>query len=234
MKEVSKDAYKLFMKEFKITDDALIQYGLDNTLFIPMDKVEEYWNKLKGEIEGANKIIFIRGYGRDAKGTQKFIDFYSNVFNNNMIQKDPTNNAVPTKLIRDLTRYSKTKISNKSTFKYIQNYQISHIFGKTKNIYTFTAPWNIVYMPKILDPLTGHESRGDFKKKFQKEFQKYCFKKFEKYIDEYNEIVSNDVFLTNKRTYLDTLDDNDKSIQKFKEMIENEFSPIEEEKLGTY
>ena len=43
----------------------------------------------------------------------------------------------------------------------------------TKNALTFNAPWNIVYMPKLFDPFTGHESKGDITKKFTEELKTY-------------------------------------------------------------
>lgn len=46
------------------------------------------------------------------------------------------------------------------------------MFGRTKNIYAFTAPWNIVYMPKILDPFTGHEAKGEMVDEYRMLFQK--------------------------------------------------------------
>lgn len=46
----------------------------------------------------------------------------------------------------------------------------------------FEAPWNICYTPKIIDPFTGHESKGDLPEEFQEYFLKYAQKKYKKYI----------------------------------------------------
>ena len=32
---------------------------------------------------------------------------------------------------------------------------------RTKNVYTFTALWNMVYLPKIIDPFIGHEAKSE-------------------------------------------------------------------------
>jgi len=227
------DSYKIFMNKFNITPKELITFGLEETKFGDDIKIKEAWEQLKERIKNPNTSVYIRGYGRDAHGTKLFEQFYINVLET-QVKKDPSNNTEPSKLISDLTGLSKIVPSKKSTKKQIYNYQISHIFGKTKNIYTFTAPWNIVYMPKILDPFTGHEAKGNVKEAFQEIFQRYCFEKFKSYIEEYNEIVTNSNFIKRKKTYLDSLDDSEKTIQKFKEIVTKEFSPIEEKELGSY
>ena len=81
--------------------------------------------------------MYIRGFGRNSNGTHLFQEFYKEVFGNAHVAVDPTNNAIPTKIIRDLTGYSKSSSARDEA---IRNYQISHIFGRTKNVYTFTAP----------------------------------------------------------------------------------------------
>jgi len=170
----------------------------------------------------------MRGFGRDANGTYLFQRLYKELFDNDNIKKDPTNNAEPAKLIKQLTGYSKTK---SSYYDLIRNYQISHVFGRTKNIYAFTAPWNIVYMPKILDPFTGHEAKGEMIDEFTEMFQKQGYEKFEKFINEFNEIIINQDFKDKLECGLKMLSDDstfEKSdVEKLKVAIKNEFKPIE-------
>ena len=123
----------------------------------------------------------IRGYGRDAHGTQLFIDFYRFVFNNSHVKKDSTNNYKPQSNLKKLTGLTRNKD--------IYNYQVSHIWGRTKNIFLFEAPWNVCYTPKIIDPFTGHETKGDLPSDFQKYFIQSAQKKYKKYIEDYNRII---------------------------------------------
>ena len=67
---------------------------------------------------------------------------------------------------------------------------VFYYWGRTKNVFLFEAPWNICYTPKIIDPLTGHETKGDLPVDFQKYFIKYAQKKYKKYILDYNSIIS--------------------------------------------
>ena len=157
-----------------------------------------------------------------------FFELYKKLLGQNNVKKDSTNNAEPTKLIRELTGYSKT---NNSKYENIRNYQVSHIFGRTKNIYAFTAPWNIVYMPKMLDPFTGHEAKGDMVDEYTRLFQKQGYVMFERLIDDFNSIIT-------KQSFVNKLDDclgemeseqlfDEKDIAKLKQAVKNEFLPIE-------
>lgn len=173
--------------------------------------------------------MFIRGFGRDAKGTNLFQKFYSNLIDNHKVTKDPTNNAVPTKLLREWTGYPK---SGSKSFKPIRNYQISHVFGKTKNVYCFTAPWNVVYVPKIIDPFTGHEAKGSYVDEYTQLFQKETFNRFRALIEDYNQIVSNPEFKSNIKAAVGLMSYEEeftpKDIEKLENTIKTEFSPINE------
>lgn len=169
------------MNYFGIKPNQLFEWGMNATIFPADEKVEVEWESLKKRITN-NEEVTIRGYGRDAHGTKLYLDFYSFVFDNQHVKKDPSNNNIPQRNIRKLTGLERNKD--------IYNYQVSHIWGRTKNIFLFEAPWNVCYTPKIIDPLTGHETKGDLPAEFQEQFRRYAQKKYEKYIDDYNSLIS--------------------------------------------
>jgi len=222
-----RDSYIRFFSEGYISKEQFFEFGLKETIYAPFDQAEREWESLKKRITN-NEEVFIRGFGRDANGTHLFQEFYEHLVGNSNVKKDSTNNAEPTKIIRELTGYSKTKSSKHEL---IRNYQISHIFGRTKNVYAFTAPWNIVYMPKMLDPFTGHEAKGDMIDEYTILFQKQGYKQFGKLIDDFNEIISNPNFIDKLNYCLDELSRDDsfktKDIEKLKTAVINEFMPIE-------
>ncbi|NQV86930.1 MAG: hypothetical protein HQ492_07630 [Woeseiaceae bacterium] len=126
-----------------------------------------------------------------------------------------------------LTGYSKTV---NSKFEPIRNYQVSHVFGRTKNIYAFTAPWNIVYMPKLLDPFTGHEATGSMVSEFTLLFQRQSYALFGKLIDDFNELISCPKFLARMSACMGELQ-GDQTIEqsdfrKFEQAVKEEFRPI--------
>ena len=213
------DSYEKFLTQYVSKED-FFNFGLNETIYIPIEKVNIEWSNLKNRIS-KNKTVFIRGFGRDATGTHLFLDFYKKIFHNNNVLKDPTNNQQPTKLIESLTGLKKNKD--------IRNYQVSHIFGRTKNIFTFTAPWNIVFMPKILDPFTGHEAKGNMVEEYQKLFQEESYKKFKHFIDEYNDIITNINLTQLIDSYFEELHqiNKDTVAKRFEKAVREEFSPIE-------
>lgn len=221
-----RDSYERFFSQGYISKDQFFEFGLSETIYAPLDKAESAWKELKNRVH-SNQQVFIRGFGRNSNGTHLFQAFYADVLKNNQVTVDPTNNAQPTKLIRDLTGYSKTKSSKHEP---IQNYQISHIFGRTKNVFAFTAPWNIVYMPKMLDPFTGHEAKGSMIDEYQKLFREQGYKHFKHLIDDFNRIMTEPSLITSIETYISRLSpDENKTqadIEKLTKSIREDFSPI--------
>ena len=222
-----RDAYIDFFGKTSITKKEFFNFGLSETIYAKNDEeINNEWKHLKKKIVN-NEAVYIRGFGRDSKGTIVFIKLYEKLFGNFNIKKDPTNNAVPTKIVAKITHCSKTENKN---YELIRNFQISHVFGRTKNVYTFTAPWNIVYIPKLLDPFTGHEAKGEMIEEFTKLFQRQTYKKYKKYIDDYNKIVSNKTFLgeLNKSVaaVIKELKLSQSEAAKFQKSVTEEFSKI--------
>jgi len=222
-----RDSYIRFFSEGHISKEQFFEFGLKETIYAPIDRAEREWASLKNRIAN-NEEVFIRGFGRDANGTHLYQELYQRLVGNSHVKKDPTNNAEPTKIIKELTGYSKKKNAN---YELIRNYQVSHVFGRTKNVYAFTAPWNIVYMPKLLDPFTGHEAKGDMVDEYTILFQKQAYRQFPKLIDDFNEIISGSDFKDKLSSCLDELNEDDsfqsKDIEKLKKAVKNEFMPIE-------
>lgn len=152
MYRIKMDSYQNFLDNFKIDENDFFRWGISTTIFPPVSKVKEEWSSLIRRISN-NQTVYIRGYGRDAHGTKLYKNLYKELFNNYHVKKDPTNNDRPQKLIYKLTGYKRNNN--------IYNFQTSHIWGRTKNIFMFEAPWNICYTPKITDPFTGHEAKGE-------------------------------------------------------------------------
>lgn len=202
-----KDSYDLFLKYFNINKNEFFQFGIDNTIFTDYEKAYIQWIKLKEKLFN-NKQIAIRGYGRDSHGTEMFFSFYEYVFNNKNIVKDKTNNDLPQRIISEMTNY-KRNIN-------LYNYQTSHIFGMTKNPLMFEASWNICLTPKIFDPLTGHETKGNLPTEYSIILRKFAKEKYERIIDEYNEII--DKYSNKINLFIDNLNKNKENIQFIKDI----------------
>lgn len=184
-----KEAYQNFFESFNIKFEDIIEFGVEiDTIYPDPSKIKTKWDELIYSIEN-NKPVYIRGYGRDAKGTDLYQELLKILLKNDNIKKDSNNNDKPTQLLQKITNFSKKiKKDNKKKEK-IMNYQVTHIFGKTKNPFLFTAPWNIVWKSKILDPFTGHESKGKNTEQYQTVFLKKSKELYAEFIKEYNTLA---------------------------------------------
>lgn len=226
-----KDGYDEFFEYFKISKEDFVSYGIKNLLLCNVDKAYAEWKDLKLRI-ATNQDVYIRGYGRNASSTNLFFKLYQHLLSNENIRKDPTNNAVPSKLIQEWTGFSKLKSAKNN---HIQNYQVSHIFGMTKNPYLFAAPFNIFFIPKIFDPFTGHEAKGDIVDLFTEKIRGLALQKFEPIIEEYNGIVTNKIFIEKREEALSKVlitAENNKCFEKFKKDVIAELSEIRLKKVA--
>lgn len=213
------DSYELLLSQY-ISKEDFFKFGLEKTIYIPQDKVEAEWQSLKKNITN-NKTVFIRGFKSSASMHMAF-DFYTKVFENKQVKKDPSNTQNPSKIIEKLTGYKKTKD--------LKNYQLASVFGRSRNILAFCAPWNIVYIPSILDPLLSADANTALALEYKKAFAKHSYEKFKPYIDEFNEMVSNYQFQRSMDEYFQKLFDDGhfdkKEMTTFEETIREDFAPI--------
>lgn len=217
-----RDAYLRFFDALKMSPAEFFKFGLDEIIHVPMEAAHEEWTRLKSRIENGEAVT-IRGFGKNGSNSHLFVNLYASVLDHTNIRIDGTNNAAPTKLLQNLTGYSKTPKRNRET---VRNYQVSHVFGRTKNPFAFTAPWNIVYLPKIVDPFTGHEAPGDLSKQFQTQFQRRIASIFGDMIDDFNCILTEKGFLDRVQAHLAKLDDSAEDKQKISSAIKEELQPI--------
>jgi hypothetical protein len=222
-----RDSYLEFFSKGYLTKEQFFEFGLESLILSPLENAEQEWQLLKKRIY-SNGEVFIRGFGRNSSGSKLFLSLYEKVLNNYNVKIDPTNNAEPTKLISKVTGYSKT---GKKGYKPISNYQVSHVFGRTKNVFCFTAPWNIVFIPKLIDPLTGHEANGTIVEEFTTLFRGKVFSKFERQISDYNRIISSSDFSHNLQEFWGFISsDSSYSVedkQKLESSVKLEFGTIE-------
>lgn len=213
------DSYQEFLNYFNLSKDDLYHWGISATVFPSQERVKTAWEDLKERIFN-NKTVYIRGYGRDAHGTELYQNLYKYLFGNENIKKDPINNAIPHKRIQTLTGMKRNRD--------VLNYQVSHIWGHTKNVFMFEAPWNICYTPKLIDPFTGHETQGVWPDEYQKLFVSHAYRLYKPFIDEYNQILLNYDVMHRFDEYLQVLEKQipHREFLQFKKDAVNELSPI--------
>ncbi len=221
-----RDSYERFFSKFHITKEQFFDFGLQETIYAPLEDAKASWERLKERIH-TNQTVYMRGFGRNASSSHLFQEFYKHVLGNGKVQIDSTNNAEPTRVIRGLTRHSK---DGNDKHELIRNYQVSHIFGRTKNIFAFTASWNIVYLPKLIDPFTGHEAKGEFVDEYQQLFQQESYTRFKPLIEDYNQLMMDKVFQAKVDKYLREISHSghysESDTEKLTKSVQEELSPI--------
>ncbi|MCB9179685.1 MAG: hypothetical protein H6590_09725, partial [Flavobacteriales bacterium] len=75
--------------------------GLAAIKYVDLDQAALEWEELKRRVFH-NEPVFIRGFGRDAKGTKAFQVLYKHLFGNEHVKKDPDNNHHPARLLGKL------------------------------------------------------------------------------------------------------------------------------------
>ena len=221
-----RDSYERFFSECHITKEQFFDFGLRETIYAPLEDAKASWEELKRRIR-SNEPVHMRRFGRKDSGSPLFQELYKHVLDNENVQIDKSNNGKPTEVIRNLTSYSKTKHANHEL---IRNYQVSHIFERTKNIFAFTASWNIVYLPKIMDPFTGHEAKGEFVDEYQHLFQQMSYTRFESLIEDYNQMMMDKDFQDKIDQYLNKISNSNRNsqsdVKRLIKSVRKELSPI--------
>ena len=235
------DSYQLFVEYFSkntFSEDAFINWGLNHIIFADKNNAKCEWEVVKQNWYD-NKNLWIRNSGRNGQSSKLYIDFFKCF--GKTIKFDKTNNEMPTKTIQGITKkvkYDKSR-HEKSTAKnasleILRNYQVSHIWGHTKNPLLFVCPWNICFVPKMFDPFTGHEAKGPLVEKFQKAFVEHAKIMYADLIQDYNDFIEQEILQTGViDKYIDAVEDQYKkgkltkrTFDDFKRNIKEEFKML--------
>ena len=197
------DSYNLFVEHFSenpFSEDAFINWGLDHIIFVDKALAEKAWEQIKQNWYH-NENLCIRNSGRNGQSSKLYKGFFA-LFSKT-VTFDKTNNDAPSKAIQGITgkvKYNKNQHSKNPTkwvtTDILQNYQVSHIWGHTKNPLMFVCPWNICFVPKMYDPFTGHEAKGHLQEKFQKAFLDKAKVLYADLIRDYNDFIEAEIIRT--------------------------------------
>lgn len=199
------DSYSLFFHHFKdkpLTPCEFYKFGIENSVFADcvtgIKRVEEQFEDLISILKDGPAAqrhlkrkadLFIRRYSDSDGKSQWMLEVYNRVFPRVKIGIDK--NSVPKANICDITKcqlFSKShKFHRINDRTLLINYQCSHVMDdRTKNPILFEAAWNVVLTPKMLDPLTGHETLGCWPRDFQRIFHLEIQRRFRSCINRFN------------------------------------------------
>ncbi len=207
---VELDAYKLLFDYFankRFEPIEFYRFGILNSRYADKVKpslVEEQFELLVSLLETGTfgsippngrttQKLSIRKYSGSKTKSTWFLKTYKKVFPNAEIRID--GNASPKENFRRITKcqiYTRSEHAAilGDTQELLKNFQYSHVFDdRTKNPLLFEACWNGVLTPKVIDPLTGHETLGEWPRQFQPVFRNEIRKRFKASIIHFNEIA---------------------------------------------
>ena len=79
-----KEAYSKLFEQ--IDKDSYFKSGIDDIVYMDNQAIATQWEHLKKAVF-ENQTVFIRGYGRDAKGTELYFKLYEKMFENTGFKK---------------------------------------------------------------------------------------------------------------------------------------------------
>lgn len=212
------DSYQQFCDDFHITPDELYQFGIRRSIFATPEEAWNQWQSIKRALQGEGELK-IRKYGRAE--SNPFISMYKQIFPQAQISIDTNGNSSPRAIIQ--------KVTNRTINDTIFNFEVSHVFGYTKNPLLFNAAWNFFFCPKLIDPFTGHTSKGRWPEEYQPLLRESVLTKFSRCISDYNKMLTEMRILELIENYLADLDwgtENAKELARFKEDARKEWQPI--------
>jgi hypothetical protein len=231
------DSYSLFMEDFShrpISEDAFINWGIDHIIFADRAKAEEVWKGIKKNWQ-TNRDLWVRNSGRNGQSSRLYEALFTQF--GKTVNFDATNNDKPTNVILSVTGKVKYKPSyaESTPLDVVRNYQVSHIWGHTKNPLLFVCPWNICLVPKMFDPFTGHEAKGPLAERFRKAFIDRAKTLYGDLICDYNDFLDAEILqtgiidaciLTAERAYLQG-EITKRTFNDFEKNIKEEFAIID-------
>ena len=99
------DSYCEFLSRCGIDDTKFLEVGVELMKFIDKNEAQIKWKQLKQQINN-KETVPIRGYGRNAQSSKIYQDLYCEL--GIKIEIDPANNTFPTRVISELSKYSKS------------------------------------------------------------------------------------------------------------------------------
>ena len=192
----NRESYGEFFKAFGIMPEAICDFGLDNSVFAEPDVAWEQWNRLKAALfDGQLYIRAIKGNDQDSE-FQFYKRLHTYLFENGRLERDCTGNYYPRRNLERVVGWNVT-IHPQTNTGVLVNFQTSHVLSRrTHNPLLYSAVWNIVFTPKIIDPFTGEEAHGEVAKLFREAFLRKIHVRFAKCIEDYNRFIDEQKILS--------------------------------------
>jgi len=222
----NRESYHEFLEMFGIMPQAVCDFGLEYSVFAEPDVAQAQWQKLKDALlnDGQLHIRAITGKDQDRE-FQFYKRLSAYLFGNNSLSHDCTGNYYPRRNLERAVGWVVT-IHPQADTGVLVNFQTSHVLsGRTHNPLLYSAVWNIVFTPKIIDPFTGDEANGPTAELFRKAFQSRIRARFGACIEDYNRLVGERDVLNRINNFQDEFFSSDE-LGRFKEAARRQWALV--------
>ncbi len=185
----NRESYQEFFEAFGIMPQAVCDFGLDHSVFAEQGAAMAQWQELKGALLGGRRL-HIRAEARNDREFLFYKRLNEHLFQNDALSPDCTGNYYPRRNLERAVGWVVTIHPSRDTGVLV-NYQTSHVLsGRTHNPLLYSAVWNIVFTPKIIDPFTGDEAHGPAALLFRDAFINSIRVRFADCIEDYNNFLN--------------------------------------------
>ena len=222
----NRESYGEFFDEFGIDTEAICGFGLEHSVFADPEIAFAQWERLKGSLLNGHELRIRAISGND---NDREFQFYKRLnaylFNNEALGRDCTGNYYPRRNLEKAVGWRVT-IRPDRDMGILVNFQTSHVLsGRTHNPLLYSAVWNIVFTPKIIDPFTGDEAQGEVAEHFRNVFLQRVRARFINCIEDYNRFVRENQILERIQQFEDEYF-GDEELRRFKAAALNQWALV--------
>ena len=185
----NRESYQEFFEAFGIMPQAVCDFGMDHSVFAEQMVALAQWHELKDDLLNGRRLHI-----RADRGNEREFLFYKRLneylFQNDALAPDYNGNYYPRRNLERAVGWEVT-IHPEGDTGVLVNYQTSHVLsGRTHNPLLYSAIWNIVFTPKIIDPFTGDEAHGPAALLFREAFMNSIRARFAECIEDFNDFIN--------------------------------------------
>lgn len=200
----NRNSYDELFEVFPDIADRLCQFGLENSVYAANGTPENdelvlrQWHDVVAALEG-NDNIYIRLKDTNSQEFRFYRNLYADprLFGNNRLNAGGDGNYYAKRAIQNVTGWNVKQNPRRGMDRgCLVYFTVSHVFGnRTKNPLLFTAAWNIVLTPNLIDPFTNEENHYEFAERFKEEFRariresevvRRCINEYNAFIDRHD------------------------------------------------
>lgn len=235
--------YRHFFDNKEITVKDLWDFTLENMIFIDNQEGIIFSDRVQDYLTNGEKGILLAGATNPFEEQIHYKNIYRILFPGVTFKFETIKNATPRKFLEALTGVKETDPPMQIYLK-LRSYQVLHIFKRVHNPYAYLAPWNIIFIPKVLAPfLTVNEkyviprfltsNQKEFYEKhieelpeFEVAVKRYIYDRYQQEIDDFNEEMK--VLKKKVIPYLEEVrqKEGEEVYETIKKTFLREFSPI--------